>query len=135
MAIMLLETMMAIVVVTICNIMPFAEYGEALFVRVASRGVADPSRIQLLGNYCKILEEIFPQGRFECNLEMSAKFRPHNDPSPVRIVLTKTPFFLIQTPFALIPTPFFLTTTRFALTTTATVSPLLGEKCTVNSGQ
>jgi len=77
-----------------------------------------PSYAQLLGNSFKIIPKFFSEARFECGLEMSAKFRPHNDPSPVRIVLTTTPFFLTQTPFALIPTPFFLITTPFALTTT-----------------
>jgi hypothetical protein len=67
------------------------------------------------GKYCKILEEIFSEDRFECVIEMSAKFRPHNDPSPVRIVLTTTPFFLIQTPSALIKIRSALTTTPFAL--------------------
>ncbi|OGP59006.1 MAG: hypothetical protein A2V67_08320 [Deltaproteobacteria bacterium RBG_13_61_14] len=118
MAIIILKTMMAITIVTPCNIMLFAEYGEALFLRIAGGGAADPSRTQLLGNYCKILEEIFSKAHFECVIEMSAQFGPHNDPSPVRIVLIKTTFFLIQTPFALTQTPFFLTTTRFALTTT-----------------
>jgi hypothetical protein len=77
-----------------------------------------PSRNTSFGKYCKILEEIFSQARFECVIEMSAKFRPHNDPSPVRIVLTTTPFFLILTPSALITTRSALIKTPFALTTT-----------------
>ncbi|OGP57972.1 MAG: hypothetical protein A2V67_10855 [Deltaproteobacteria bacterium RBG_13_61_14] len=100
MAIILLKMMTAIIVITSCNIMLLSGYGEALLARVAGGGTRNTS----LGKYCKILEEIFSQARFECNLEMSAKFRPHPDPSPVRIVLTWTTFFLIQTPF-------FLTTT------------------------
>ena len=63
-----------------------------------------PIGAQLPGNYCKFFKEIFSGDRFECNLEMSAKFGTHNDPSPVRIVLTTTRFFLIQTPFVLTTT-------------------------------
>ena len=114
MAIMLLKMMMAIVAITSCNIMLLSGYGEALFVRVAGEG----TRNTTFGKYCNISEEISPQARFECGLEMSANFRPHNDPSPVRIVLTTTPFFLTRTPSALIKIQFALIKTRFALTTT-----------------
>jgi hypothetical protein len=115
---MIFKMRLVIIVITSCNIMLLAEYGEALFVRVAGRGAADPSRTQLLGNYCNISEEISPQARFECGLEMSANFRPHNDPSPVRIVLTTTPFLLTRTPSALIKIRSALIKTPFALTTT-----------------
>jgi len=133
----------AIMSLTWCFIMAFliAWTGSARMVAGggagggAAGGAGALTRTQLPGKYCKILEEIFSQARFECGIEMGAKFRPHNDPSPVRIVLTTTPFFLIPTPFALTRTPFFLTRTRFFLTTTWTVSPLLGEKCTVHSKQ
>ena len=101
----------------------------------ASSIAGEGTRNTSLGKYCKILEEIFSEDRFECVIEMSAKFRPHPDPSPVRIVLTTTPFFLIQTPSALTTTRSALTTTPFALTTTGTFSPLLGEKCSVHSEQ
>src|SRR4030042_2120 len=101
----------------------------------ADRGAGGGTRNTTFGKYCKILEEIFSQARFECDLEMGAKFRPHNDPSTVRIFLTRTTFFLIQTPSALTLTRFALTRTRFFLTTTWTVSPLLGDKCTVHSPQ
>ena len=84
----------------------------------AGGGAADLSRAQLLGNSCKISEKISPQARFECGLEMSAKFGPHNDPSPVRIVLTTTPFVLTRTPSALIKTRSALTRTPFILTRT-----------------
>jgi len=84
----------------------------------ADRRAGGGTRNTSFGKYCKIFKEIFSEDRFECDLEMGAKFGPHNDPSPVRIVLTTTPFFLIQTPFALTTTRFFLTTTPFALTTT-----------------
>jgi len=106
--------MMAIAVITSCNIMLFAGRGEAWFVRGAGEG----ARRTTFGKYCKFFKEIFSQARLECVIEMSANFRPHNDPSPVRIVLTRTTFFLIQTPSALIKTRFALTTTPFALTTT-----------------
>ena len=114
MAIMRLKTMMAIIVITCCNIMLFAGRGGALFLKVAGGGTCSTS----FGKYGKILEEIFSQARFECDLELSAKFGPHPDPTPVRIVLTQTPFVLIQTPFALIKIRSALTRTRFALTTT-----------------
>jgi len=81
----------------------------------ASSIAGEGTRNTSLGNYCKIFEEIFSQARFECIIEMSANFRTHNDPSPVRIVLIKTTFFLIQTPFALIKIRSALTTTPFAL--------------------
>ena len=101
---------------------------------IASRGAAGvsraPSRAQLLENSCKISSQARPWWR-GCprwrgcpHPRLSANFRPHNDPSPVRIVLTQTPFFLIQTPSALIQTRFALTTTPFALTPTLTVPPL-----------
>jgi hypothetical protein len=111
MAIMILKTMMAITIVTSCNTMLFAGLGEAWFARGAGEG----ARGATFGKYCKFFKEIFSKARFECVIEMSAKFRPHNDPSPVRIVLTRTTFFLIQTPSALIKTRFALTTTPFAL--------------------
>jgi len=114
MAIMILKMLLVIIVITSCNIMLLAEYGKALFVRVAGEG----TRNTTFGKYCNISEEISPQARFECGLEMSANFRPHNDPSPVRIVLTTTPFLLTRTPFALIQTRFALIKTPFALTTT-----------------
>ena len=118
MAIMRLETMIAIVVITLCNIMLFAGRGQALLARVAGGGAADPSRTQLPGNSCQISEEISSEDRFECGIEMSANFRPHGDPPPVRIVLTTTPFVLIQTPSALIKIRSALIKTPFALTTT-----------------
>jgi hypothetical protein len=111
MAIMLLKMMMAIVVVTSCNIMLLSGYGEAWF----ARGALEGARGATFGKYCKIFKEISPEDRFECGIEMGAKFHPHNDPSPVRIVLIKTTFFLIMTPSALIRTPIALTTTPFAL--------------------
>jgi len=112
MASMILKTMMAIAVITSGNITLFTGRGDAWFARGAIEGARGAS----LEKYCKIIEEIFSKDRFECNLEMSAKFGPHNDPSPVRIVLTTTPFFLTRTPSALIKTPFALTRTRFILT-------------------
>jgi len=95
------------------------------WTRSAERFAGEGTRNTTFGKYCKIVEEIFSEDRLECGLEMGANSRPHHDPSPVRIVLTTTPFVLTQTPFALIPTPFFLTTTRFALTTTLIVPLLL----------
>ncbi|OGP56773.1 MAG: hypothetical protein A2V67_14995 [Deltaproteobacteria bacterium RBG_13_61_14] len=100
MEIMILKMRLAIMVITFCNIMLLAGYGEALFLRVAGEGTRNIS----FGKYCNFFKEIFSKGRLECGLEMSAKFGPHNDPPPVRIVLTTTPFFLIQTPFALTTT-------------------------------
>jgi len=111
MAIMILEAMMAIAVITSCNIMLFAGRGEAGFVRGAGEG----TRNTTFGKYCEFFKKIFSEDRFECNLEMSANFRPHNDPSPVRIVLIKTTFFLIQTPSALIKIRSALIKTPFAL--------------------
>ena len=99
-------------------IMAFLDDWTGSADRGAGGGAADLNCAQLLGNSCQILEEILSQARFECVIEMSAKFRPHNDPIPVRIVLIKTPFVLIQTPSALIMTPIALTTTRFFLTRT-----------------
>ena len=84
----------------------------------ADRRAGGGARNTSFGKYCKIFKEIFPEDRFECDLEMGAKFRPHNDPSPVRIVLTTTPFVLIQTPSALIKIRSALIKTPFALTTT-----------------
>jgi hypothetical protein len=91
-----------------------------LIIWTESAGIAagEGTRNTSFGKYCKISEEISSEDRFECGIEMSAKFRPHNDPSPVRIVLTTTPFVLIQTPSALIKIRSALIKTPFALTTT-----------------
>jgi len=59
MAIMILKTMMVIAIITSRNIMLFAEYGEALFLRIAGEG----TRNTTFGKYCNISEEIFTQAR------------------------------------------------------------------------
>jgi len=112
------ETAKAIWSLTWRFISAFFIYLAKSATRSAGGGAADLSRAQPVENSCKTSKNIFSQGRLECGIEMGAKFRPHNDPSPVRIVLTTTPFFLILTPSALIKARFALTTTPFALTTT-----------------
>jgi len=114
MAIMVLKIMAAIVGVTSRYLTLNLQFSD-LDSRPGSALLANQPTF---GNSCKIPTKIYPQGRFECDLEMGAKFRTHNDPSPVRIVLTTTPFFLIQTPFALIKIRSALIKTPFALTTT-----------------